>query len=179
MGELGCGQRIVVIGTSGTGKTTLAKQIAQRLHIPHTELDALHWEPNWTPAAIDVFRARAAEAVAGDCWVMDGNYSKVRDIVWSRADTIVWLDYPFWLVFRQIVWRTLVRGLRQTELWSGNRETLKMAFSQDSIIGWMMRTHGEKRRKYPLLLQQPEYQHLTVFRFQSPQATRQWLEGLG
>ncbi|PSN09965.1 adenylate kinase, partial [filamentous cyanobacterium CCP5] len=68
------GQRIVVIGTSGSGKTTLARQIAQSLQVTHIELDALHWEPHWTPAAPEVFRERVTIALAGDRWVADGNY---------------------------------------------------------------------------------------------------------
>jgi len=81
------GQRIVVVGTTGSGKTTTASQIAQRLGMPHLELDALYWEPGRTPASLDVFRERTAQALSGDAWAVDGNYSKVRGIVWSRADS--------------------------------------------------------------------------------------------
>ena len=85
-------RRIAVVGTSGSGKTTVAGQIGQRLGIPHVELDAFYWNPNWTPARLDVFRERTAQALSGDEWVVDGNYSEVRDIVWRRTDTVVWLD---------------------------------------------------------------------------------------
>jgi len=86
------GQRVAVIGTTGSGKTTLARHIAKRRGIPHIELDALHWEANWTETPLTVFRARVSEAVAPPAWITDGNYSKVRDIVWGRADTIIWLS---------------------------------------------------------------------------------------
>ena len=173
------GRRIVVIGTSGSGKTTTASQIAQRLEIPHVELDALHWEPNWTPAPLDVFRERTAQALSGDAWVVDGNYSKVRDIVWSRADTVVWLDYALPVIMWQLVQRTLRRSLAQEELWGGNRESLRMAlFSRESILLWALQTYRRRRREYPILLDEPEHAHLIVVRLRSPRDTHAWLSGL-
>ena len=170
------GQRIVVIGTSGSGKTTLARQIAQLRHIAHIELDALHWEPHWTPAAPEVFRERVAIALAGDRWVTDGNYSIVRDIVWNRADTVIFLDYPFWVVFKRLFGRTLRRSLCQEPLWSGNRETFRLSFlSQDSILVWMLKTYRRNRRRYPDLFQQPEFAHLKVVQLRSPRQAAEWL----
>lgn len=102
-------RRIVVIGTSGSGKTTLAKAIAARLAIPHLELDNLYWQPDWQETPIAEFRERVTAAIQADRWVIDGNYSKVRDLVWARADTIVWLDYPK----RVVMWRVITRTLRR------------------------------------------------------------------
>ncbi|HEY9640241.1 MAG TPA: shikimate kinase [Coleofasciculaceae cyanobacterium] len=175
---MGVGQRIHVVGTSGSGKTTLARQIAQQLQIPHIELDAVHWQPNWTSPSTEVFREQVDQALVGDRWVIDGNYSRVRDLVWSRADTIVWLDYPFWLVFNRIVRRTLWRSFSQQELWNGNRESLQKAFSQDSAILWMMRTYSKRRRTYPELFQQPAAHHLTIVQLRSPRQTQAWLQSL-
>lgn len=170
------GQRIVIIGTSGSGKTTLARQIAQSLHIAHIELDALHWEPHWTPAAPEVFRERVTIALADDRWVTDGNYSIVRDIVWNRADTVIFLDYPFWVVFKRLFGRTLRRSLCQEPLWGGNRETLRLSFlSQDSILVWMLKTYWRNRRRYPALFQQPEFAHLKVVHLRSPRQAAEWL----
>jgi adenylate kinase family enzyme len=174
-----CGQRISVVGTTGSGKTTLAQRIAQQLQIPHVELDALHWEPGWIAASDQVFRDRVAEALAGDRWVVDGNYSKVRDLVWSRADTVVFLDYPFWLVMNRLLRRTVRRSLKQEELWNGNRENVRQSFfSQDSILVWLLRTYQRNREKYPALFRQPEYAHLSVIHLQSPKTTEDWLLNL-
>jgi adenylate kinase family enzyme len=177
--SLFCGQRISIVGTSGSGKTTLARHLAERLNFPHVELDALHWEPNWTEATDQVFRSQVAIALSGNRWVVDGNYSKVRDLVWSGADTVVWLDYAFLTVLSRLLKRTLWRGLWQQELWNGNRESLQTSFfSQDSILLWMLQTYGKNRLKYPRLFQQPEHSHLTVIHFRSPQATDRWVSSL-
>lgn len=172
-------QRISVVGTTGSGKTTLAKSISKCCNIPHVELDALHWEPNWVEASDEVFRERVDVALKGDRWVVDGNYSVVRDLVWNRADTIVWLDYPFWLVAGRLLQRTLWRTLTQAELWNGNRESLQKAFlSRDSILLWMLRTYHQRRRKYPILFQQPSYSHLAIVHLPSVRATEQWVSAL-
>jgi adenylate kinase family enzyme len=171
--------RISVVGTSGSGKTTLARQIVQQFQIPHVELDALHWEPHWTMAEPAVFQARVEQALRGDRWVVDGNYSVVRPIVWSRANLVVWLDYEFPVVMRQVIWRTLKRVFRQEELWSSNRETFKQSFcSRDSIILWSLQTYRDRRKKYPVLFQQAEYQHLQVVQLRSSQAAQAWLSQL-
>jgi adenylate kinase family enzyme len=173
-----CGQRISVVGTSGSGKTTLASQISQCLAIPHVELDALHWEPNWTEAPTDVFRKRTEQALSGNHWVVDGNYSKVRHIVWSRADTVVWLDYTLPVIMGRLVQRTWRRVVMQEELWSGNRETLQQTFSRDSILLWALQTYRQNRKNYPLLFTQPEFAHLKVVHLRSPKTTRTWLSSL-
>ncbi|PSB09348.1 adenylate kinase [filamentous cyanobacterium CCP1] len=175
----GCGQRISIVGTTGSGKTTLARQVAQRLQIRHVELDALHWEPNWTAVSDEVFQARVMDALKGDCWVVDGNYSEVRDLIWRQADTVVFLDYSFWLVLGRLLRRTWRRSLQQEELWNGNRETFRKSFfSQESILLWMLQTYPQRRKKYPALLQRSEYAHLSVIHLRSPKMAGEWLSHL-
>ncbi len=169
--------KIAIVGTSGSGKTTLARQTSQRLEIPHVELDALHWEPNWTEATIEVFRTRVEMALSGDAWVVDGNYSKIRPLVWSRADTIVWLDYSFAIVMGRILQRTIRRVVLQEACCNGNRETFQKSFlSGDSVIVWAAQTYQKNRRQYATLFQQPEFAHLRKVRLTSPKMTQLWLE---
>jgi len=169
-------QRIAVIGTSGSGKTTLACQLADRLGLPHVELDALHWDANWTMAPLPVFRERVARALAGDAWVVDGNYSKVRDVVWPRAQLIVWLDYGLPVIFWRLFWRSLRRSLSREELWNGNRERLRDQFlSRDSLFLWALQTNRRHRAEYVALLGRPEHAHLKLVRLRSPGAARAWL----
>ncbi|MDX1648999.1 MAG: hypothetical protein R3263_04015, partial [Myxococcota bacterium] len=99
--------RVAVVGTSGAGKTVLARRLARLLGAPHVELDALHWGPGWTPAPEARFRARVTEALAGPRWVCDGNYRVVRDLVWARATAVVWLDYALPVVMGRVLARAL------------------------------------------------------------------------
>lgn len=170
-------RRINVVGTTGSGKTVFARELAARLGYPYFELDALYWGPNWTEPSREMFRERVQQALTGDRWVVDGNYSKVRDIVWDRAETLVWLDYPLWLILWRLFARTVSRVFVRHELWSGNRESFRDAFlSRNSLFVWALQTYGRRRRDYVLIPRQPEYAHLSVVRLNSPKATRAWLE---
>jgi adenylate kinase family enzyme len=162
-------QRVVVIGTSGSGKTTLAERLAAALGYEHIELDAIHWLPDWEMRPLEEFREKVTEAIAGETWVVDGNYGKVRDIVWGRATTVVWLNYSRAVVLWRIVTRTLLRSLRQEELFSGNRESLATAmFGKESIVAWSMGTFARRRREYPQLFKQAAYEHLNVVELHRP-----------
>lgn len=116
--------RIVVIGTTGSGKTSLARALASALGVPRAEQDAFFHEPHWTEAPPERFLARVDAFTAQPAWVIDGNYGLVRELIWSRADTLLWLDYPTAIVFRRLLLRTLRRGLTHEVLWNGNRERL-------------------------------------------------------
>lgn len=170
------GPRIAVVGTTGSGKTTVSTRLAQALGIPHIELDALHWQPNWVMTSLEVFRQRVVQAVSGPAWVSDGNYRKVRDLVWPRATTLVWLDYSLPVILCQLSRRTLARIVHRETLWNDNRETLRGTFfSRDSILLWALRTYWRHRAEYTRLLSLPEYAHLQVIILRSPRDTQRWL----
>ena len=148
--------RIVVIGTSGVGKSTFARALAQARGLPYVELDALFWLPDWTPRSRDDFRDHTLAATQGPAWVADGNYSTVRDLLWPRATHIVWLNFGRLTVYSRIVRRTLRRVITREELWAGNRESWRKAFfSRQSIILWSLRTFGKNRRRYAALQAEP------------------------
>ena len=142
--------------------------------------ETMHWEPNWTSAADDVFRARVRQATAGERWVVDGNYTRVRDIVYERLQMLVWLDYPLGVSLRRLTRRGLQRILTREDLWeSGNRESFRGQFlSRDSLYVWAIKTHGKKRKRYQAFLADPQYAHITVVRLRSPRATEAWLAEL-
>jgi adenylate kinase family enzyme len=169
-------RRVNVVGTSGSGKTTYGAALARRLGVPHVELDALSWEANWVSVAPAVLRERVVRAVAADEWVVDGNYSATRDLVWGRADTVVWLDFPFALVMWRVIARTLRRSLRGDVLWSGNRESVRLALSRDSIILWARTTFHRRRRDYPRLFR--EHPGVRFVRLRSPTQARRFLEAI-
>lgn len=171
-------QRINVVGTSCSGKTRLARELARRLELPHVELDALFWGPDWTPVPADRFRERVADAARGERWVMDGGYSPIRDLIWSRADTIVWLDYPMPTVLGRWARRTVSRIRSGEEFWpgTGNRESLRHAFRRDGLLVWILTTH--RRRRTTVAAQLAARSDLAQVRLRSPAATEAWLHGI-
>ena len=146
----GAKERLIIIGTSCSGKTTLTRQLSRTLRAPCIELDAIHWKPAWQPRPTDEFRQMVSEVVAGERWVIDGNYSRVRDIVWARGTTIIWLNYPFRVVLWRALCRTVKRAATQEELFSGNRESFRKSFfSRESIILWVIYSYRRLRAKLP------------------------------
>ena len=172
-------QRIVVVGSTGSGKTTLARRLSRLWDVPHVELDSLNWEANWTAAATEVFRQRTQIALKGDSWVVDGNYSAVRDLVWPNATVIIWLNYPLRMLIWRLFRRTIQRVFGNEELWNGNRERFVTQFlSRDSLFLWLLRTYWRMLRTLPLIFEEPEHSHLEVVILRSPRATRDWLSAI-
>ena len=172
---------MVVIGTTSSGKSTLAKALAEKLFLDFIELDALHWEPNWRMAEIGVFRTRVESALQSNTWVVAGNYHVVRDLVWARAQAVIWLDYPFPIVFWRLLTRTIRRAVTREELWNGNRETfwehLKL-WSEDSLFHWLFKTYWRRKREIPRLLEMREYKHLKAFHFKHPREAEEWINSI-
>ena len=173
--------RIVIIGTTSTGKSTLAEGLAERFDLNCVDLDALHWEPNWQGAPLEVFRARVAEATKTGRWVVAGNYSSVRDLLWSQAEVIIWLDYSLPLIFGRLWKRTWRRWWHNELLWGTNRENmwnhLKL-WSDESLFKWLFKTYWRRKREFPELLALPENKHLKLIQFKDLKETDQWLKNL-
>ena len=170
-------RRIVVIGNTGSGKSTLAAELARRLGTTHVELDALYWGPRWTPVDGEVFRSRVLRALSADVWVVDGDYPKVRDLIWQSADAMVWLDYPFLTTFRQLFLRTFGRVRTRKTLWGTNQERLvTQLFTRDSIFWWLITKYRGVRSEYAQLGALPEHSNREIVRLRTPRQTRSWLE---
>jgi len=171
-------QRIVIIGTTSSGKSTLAERLATRFDLNFIDLDALHWEPNWTEAPLEVFRERVSSATQVAGWVVAGNYHMVRDLIWPQAEVVIWLDYSLPRIFWQLTRRTFTRWWKRELLWGTNRENLWMHFklwSDESLYHWLFKTYWRRKREYPILLTLPENQHLKVIRFAHLRETDEWL----
>ena len=173
-------QRIVVVGTTGSGKSTLGEALAKRLDAAFIELDSLYWQAGWQAPEIAAFRARVADAASAERWVASGNFSKARDVLWTRADTLVWLDYSFPLVFSRLLRRTVRRIITRENLWnSGNYETWRKSFfDRDSILVWAVKTHWKYPQYLAEPLTQPQYAHLKLIRLKSPRETERWMKTL-
>lgn len=171
-------RRFVIIGTSGSGKTTLAKSVSERLSIPHLELDSYQHGSNWTERSQDEFRACVEAATAAEEWVVDGNYTFARDLIWPRAQVLVWLDYSLPVTFGRVFRRTISRIVSQEELWNGNRESLRIALSRDSILVWCLTAYGPNRRRFPAALAEPQHAHLKVIHCRTTREADKWLQDL-
>lgn len=158
-------QRISVVGNTGSGKTTLASRLAAALGVPHLELDSVFHQADWQPLDTEEFRAVVSDFTGADAWVVDGNYSAVRDIVWDRADTVIWADPPRRTALRRLAARTFRRMVTGAELWNGNRERFRYLFNRDeSIILWAWTNHHKIRARYLAAQSDPGNSHLEFIR---------------
>jgi adenylate kinase family enzyme len=174
-------KRVVVVGVTSSGKSTLAEKLAERFNMSYIELDALNWEPNWQAAPLEVFRARVENATQAKKWIVAGNYHVVRDLIWPKAEVIIWLDYPFLTVLWQLTRRNFKRWWTQELLWGTNREPFWTHFkvwSNESLYNWLFQTYWRRKREYPMLLSQPEHGHLKLIRLRHPVETKEWLKGV-
>ncbi|MEV4176546.1 hypothetical protein [Nonomuraea sp. NPDC049709] len=161
-------RRVSVVGNTGSGKSTLARALAGRLGVPWLELDSIFHMPGWTPRPREEFRAEVERFTAADGWVVDGNYSAVRDLVWSRADTVVWIDLPRRTVMRRLLNRTLRRMATGAELWNGNKESFRFLLDKDeSIIRYAWLKHAAYRARYREAAADPANAHLRFVRVAS------------
>jgi adenylate kinase family enzyme len=181
--EMWKSMRIVVTGTSGAGKTTLARLLAVRLALPHIELDAINWQPVWRDLVRHdppEFVRRVSEATLAACWVADGNYGPVRDMLWRRATHLVWLDYERPVIMRRVIARSLYRVVMRTELWpgTGNRERWWFLLHGSHPIRWAWSTWHRRRSEMEQRLAQPEFAHLVVSRLRHPKEARRLVEAL-
>jgi adenylate kinase family enzyme len=167
-----------MVGSAGAGKSTTGRVLAHILGVPFVELDSIYHQPDWVPLPVEEFRHRVAEVAAGDGWVVDGNYSAVRPLVWARADTVVWLDLPRRTVMRQVVWRTLRRATFRIELWNGNRERWANLFTwvpEDSVVSWAWHRHSVYHERYAAAAADPAYAHLRFIRLRNRREVRRFL----
>ena len=176
-------RRISVVGNSGSGKTTLAERLAGDLGLTHVELDGMFHQPDWTQLPEDEFRAQVAarlDELPGG-WVTCGNYRALQDVVWPRADTVVWLDLPRSKIMRQVVHRTLRRVVTREELWNGNREPFENLWAWDperNIMRWAWTQHDKYVRRYAAAMVDPTWAQLTFVRLRSRAEIDRWLATL-
>jgi adenylate kinase family enzyme len=172
-------KKVVVIGASCSGKTTLSKSLAIALGTEHIELDSLFWEPGWKGTPLDIFRSRVQSAVSKDAWVVDGNYSKLNEWLWSQADTMIWLDLPLTTILSRFFRRSFRRSIRRELLWNGCRESLKNSiFQKNSLLAWILKTHRRRINQFAVLMQNPPHPEMKVYRLQSTREIQRFIDAI-
>ena len=177
------GQRIIVIGNTCSGKSTLARKLSESLELPLVDLDALYWEPGWQPVPPDVFRARVDEATRGERWVLAGSYlGRQQDISWPRATNVVWLDLPLSTLVVRILRRSFDRWWRGDVLWGTNVERffpqLKLWDEHSSLIAWAVRHHREKRRAYAAAMCDTQWRRIAFSQLRGAHEIERWVAQL-
>lgn len=171
-------RRILVVGTTGSGKTTVASELARLGGLPHTELDTLRYERDWREVATADFCEQVAAVAATDAWIIDGNYAAVRQLTWSRAQLVVWLDYPLPVIFGRLLRRTLRRLATRSNARARNPERLGRLFGRRSILLWALRSHAPLRQEYELAAAERTGGLPHIARHRSAAQTDRWLRGL-
>lgn len=159
--------RVAVVGTSGSGKSTFARQLAEARSIPFHELDLINWRPGWfsrSEQEPEAFIADVDAATALPEWTIAGGYAKVRPLIWSRATHLVWLDLPRSLIMRQVIWRSLKRAASGGDVFPGCREHWARLFSREHPIHWAWDTYTRRKAQFGAMIADPAYAHLTVIR---------------
>lgn len=175
--------RIVVVGSSGSGKTTFARRLAAILDLPHLEMDSVFHRDGLADEAHDDFVPILEEFTDAERWVVDGNYTShgARDVVWPKANTFFWLDLPRWTSVSRVVRRTLRRVLLRQELWAGVKEPWSNLYSLDpyrNIIVWTWTRHAHVRAKYEEAMLDESWRHATVHRLRSRSEAESFLDSL-
>ena len=163
-------KRVLVVGVSGSGKSTLAEWLAKRTGLPYVATDPFYWEADWQVASNEHVRQRVEAATSAEAWILDGNFDGERAVVWHKADTLIWLDYPLALTLARVTLRNIRLLLSQEPTWSGNRMTVAKVWSG---IQHTVRSYHLKRQKYPGYI--AEFPHLRVLHFRSPKELACWL----
>jgi adenylate kinase family enzyme len=107
------GRRVLVMGMAGSGKTTFSRALSAKTGLPVVHLDVHYWKPGWARPSDEEWRQKQRTLLAGDDWIADGNYYETLDLPLERAETVVFLDSPWWIC----AGRAFVRGLRKPPSW--------------------------------------------------------------
>ena len=172
-------RRVVVVGNTASGKSTLADRLARRYGLVHLELDAFAHQAGWQIAEPEAFRAAVQERMAHQGWVADGNWlSYTTHWLWPQADTIVWIDLPLWRVLPRLIRRSLRRILTRQELWNGNREGWSALIGRHSLVIWAITSQRRKAEQLPALLTDARAHGAAAVRLRSPRQLRRWWDSL-
>ncbi len=169
-------RRVVVVGVTGSGKSTFAARLAAATGVPHVATDDLMWRPGWVQLGPAAQVGAVRPHVEGPAWVMDSLWSATRDLVLGRTDLVVALDYRRRVSLGRLLRRTARRLVDRQEICGGNVESWRQTFSRDSILAWHHRSFGKKQQQIAAMCAAPDGP--PVLRLTDPRATETWLHSL-
>lgn len=163
--------RVIIVGQSCSGKSTLGARLAGLIGCDFTDLDALFWKPGWQPSPDDEFQGKLRDLAAGDAWVSAGQYHRHTSItLWPRAGTIIWLDLPLPLLVQRIIRRSWRRSRSKELLWGTNHEKFLPQFrvwEDESLIGYALRHRREIHDRYLGAMADSRWAHIRFVRLRS------------
>lgn len=165
--------RIVVLGCSGSGKSTFSQRLGARLGLPVRHLDAFFWKPGWRQVDAETFDATVRELAAEELWIIDGNYSRTLDLRLERADTVFLLDFPRYLCLYRVIKRRLqYSGRTRADMGEGCVEKLDFPF-----LRWVWQFRKRSRPKLLARLERfKDGREVVIFR--SPREVREYWTAL-
>lgn len=172
-------RRIVIVGSSCSGKTTAAKSVAEALGLKHIEIDDIFWKSGWVESTYGDLFPKIEKAVSDDQWVVDGNYGRLRQVIWPRATEVIWLDYPLRIILTRFLCRSISRHFSKDLLWGKCKESLRSSiFSKNSLLVWILTQYKKLNSQYETGMQDPQYNHIKFQRFFHPRQFDQFLTEL-
>jgi len=169
------GHRVIVTGLAGSGKSTFSLALAAKTGLPVIHLDLHFWKPGWVAPSEAEWREKQRHVLGRDAWIADGNYHETLDLRLERADTVVFLDMPWW----RCAGRAFLRGFRMPgELPMGCDYSAWHRLSDEwrlAVRIWRKR-RSEPEREYEVISQHG--QHVALYVLRSKQAATDFLDGL-
>jgi adenylate kinase family enzyme len=170
-------RRVLVAGSTGAGKTTMARAIAERLGLPHVEMDALWHGQGWVPRP--EFADDVAAMLETRTWVTEYQYRSVKADLLAAAEAVVWLDHPFPLVAARLLRRSVVRALTRRPLYNGNVEDPRSWVRASHPLRVVLsREFRCQRRRTQAELAAAAGRGVVVVRLRGAREARRWLAGL-
>ena len=167
--------KINIVGISGSGKSTFAKKIADKLHHPYIELDSIYWRSDWkhNPNFLTDLNSSLS---ANSSYVLDGNYASSDHLKWKGIDLVIWLDYSFHLSFYRCLTRTIKRLITKECLWGSNKETIYNILGKNSILYFMVTHYYKNKKKFENDM--VNHSNITFIRLRTPKEAEAFLQSL-
>jgi adenylate kinase family enzyme len=171
------GRRVVVTGLAGAGKSTFSKALSAKTGLPLIHLDLHYWKPGWVHPSSDEWREQQRGLLAGDEWIADGNYHETLALRLERADTVVFLDTPWWTCAR----RAFVRGIRRppgTVMPDGCEDSASQRLRDEWGIVWKVWRRRDSDRERELAIVAQHGRHAALHVLSSKREARGFLAAL-